>query len=81
MKTQLLFDVLPRTRVRRVMMHVCDAGAAESGAHIVNFVCGKCGHDAGWWEVDSVTEGKRGMPCPKCNPAEQSIYRSESDQP
>lgn len=53
-------------KARRVLMHVVDAGIGEKGL-IVNFVCLRCGHDAGWWEVTSVSEGKRGMPCPICN--------------
>lgn len=63
---------------RRVLMHVSDAGNAPSGAMIVHFRCPRCRHDAGWHVVASVTEGKRGLPCPHCNSADAS--RSEGEQ-
>lgn len=67
-----LFEVDPPTpRAKpRVMMHVIDAGGCdnlEGGAHIVVFQCGKCRHKTEWQEVQTVSEGKRGFPCPKCN--------------
>jgi hypothetical protein len=61
--TNLLFDTLPRTRKRRIMMHVVDAGS-----DMVQLKCRRCGHDTGWvaesepWYLD-----KRGRPCPTCN--------------
>jgi len=36
------------------------------GAH---FQCRRCGHDAGWLFDMTVTEIRRGEPCPKCNVA------------
>lgn len=51
---------------RRVLMHVVDAGVAPSGKHIAHFKC-RCGYDGDWWEIDSVSEAKRGLPCPQCN--------------
>jgi len=52
----------PRTK-RNVLMHVVDAGS-----DMIHLKC-KCGHDTGWIkETLTVTEYKRGVPCPKCNP-------------
>lgn len=65
-RQQNLFGPKPR-KPRRVMMRVVDAGVGDGTGHIVNFVCPRCGHDDGWWNVSSVSEGKRGIPCPKCN--------------
>lgn len=56
-----LFDDLPR-RPNKKRMHVADAGDGS-----VNFVCGHCGYNDGWTEVQTVTKAKRGKPCPKCN--------------
>jgi DNA-directed RNA polymerase subunit RPC12/RpoP len=54
---------------RRVLMHVADAGNSPWGK-VVQFVCHKCGHDTGWIEDRrTVSENKRGLPCPKCNEA------------
>jgi hypothetical protein len=49
-------------------MHMDDAGVGSGKGHLVHVVCGKCGHDGGWWKVANVTEGRRGIPCPVCNP-------------
>ena len=65
MATPLLFDELPRSRSKLVRMHVVDA-SCESGL-IVVVECWKCGHSSGWIQVDTVTEAKRGIPCPNCN--------------
>ena len=57
---------IPR-RKRRVMMHVMDAGNGPS-CMVIEFECKKCGHNTGWIKDEkSVSENKRGMPCPKCN--------------
>jgi len=62
-----LFEQLPRDRKRTVRMHVIDAG----GDYDVHVKCGTCGHDAGWINLKrlglSVSEAKRGIPCPHCN--------------
>jgi hypothetical protein len=60
----------PRKR-RRVLMHLIDAGNLPNGGKGVHFKCGRCGHDGGWWQVDTVTEAKRGEPCPKCNKSQE----------
>lgn len=68
-----LFDDDPKSRARpRIIMRVVDAGdsgcsVSDGGSHIVVFQCGKCGHRTDWTLVKTVTEGKRGKPCPKCN--------------
>lgn len=47
-------------------MHVIDAGYA-SGGLIAELKCARCGHQTGWLTFQTVTEAKRGLPCPKCN--------------
>lgn len=58
-----LFGKPPR-RKPRVLMRVSDAGDGRA-----QFTCSKCGHVSEWLEVDTVTEAKRGLPCPNCNGA------------
>lgn len=66
-QSSLPFDI-PRTRPRRIMMHVADAG--DHGSKVIQFRCSQCGHDTGWiMDERTVTENRRGMPCPKCNGA------------
>jgi hypothetical protein len=67
-KHPTLFEIPSEPRAKpRVMMHTIDAGAGDELPCRVHFQCGKCGHDDGWHEVATWTEGKRGLPCPKCN--------------
>lgn len=48
-------------------MHVVDAGNGLSGK-VIQFECRRCGHNTGWIEdTCSVSDNKRGLPCPKCN--------------
>lgn len=65
----------PARRPPRVMMHATDAGQAPgmmpgwrrpTGGY---FVCGRCGHDAGWLFDMTFNEVRRGVPCPICNDA------------
>ena len=56
----------PPRKMRGQLMHVCDAGEGET-KRIVQFQCPKCEYESAWYEVDTVTEAKRGIPCPKCN--------------
>lgn len=50
-------------RKKRVMMHVADAGSG-----MIRFECLKCNHDTDWIvDEQSVSENRRGMPCPNCN--------------
>lgn len=53
---------------RRVSMRVADAGEG-----CIRFTCRACGHDTGWITDDrTVSENKRGRPCPCCNPAQEA---------
>lgn len=54
-------------RVRRIMMHVVEAGQGNSGK-VIQFERAKCGHNADWiGDEKSISENKRDQPCPKCN--------------
>lgn len=73
MPQQLAFLEKPPRARPRVMMKMTDAGNAgyrltgwktDRGA---NFECLKCGHDDGWTFNLTITEIRRGLPCPKCN--------------
>ena len=71
MGTALKPDLFPGTKTRRpprVLMHVIDAGNADGPGLWVHVQCKKCGHDQ-QFVVANVTEGKRGIPCQKCNDA------------
>jgi hypothetical protein len=58
--------VKPR-RTKRIMMHVVEAGQSNSGK-VIQFECSKCFHNTDWIVDDrSVSENKRGKPCPQCN--------------
>lgn len=68
MTQRTLFELPTKTRAKsRVMMHVCDAGPAETGGHMVRFHCKKCDRETDWTWVKNITEGMRGKPCPRCN--------------
>jgi len=64
----LLFEATEVPRAKRLWrMHVSDAG--DDGIKtVIEFKCKRCGHNTGWiadkW---TVTENRRGHPCPKCN--------------
>lgn len=55
---------------RRVLMHVYDASgdccADRGDPAVVVMACGRCGHKTDWISL-SLTEAKRGIPCPVCN--------------
>jgi DNA-directed RNA polymerase subunit RPC12/RpoP len=63
-----LFDK-PARRTRGQLMRVIDAGGGESGGLNCQLECSKCGHQSEWLLFDTVTEAKRGLPCPRCNAA------------
>jgi hypothetical protein len=65
--TKGLFDELPRRApVRR--MHVAEAGHLPGGQPGIRFECGRCGYDTGWiYDTETVSENRRGLPCPNCN--------------
>lgn len=68
---RLLFPETQKPRAkRRVMMHLFDAGDPGyvfDGDYIARFECSKCGRKTGWLMMQTITEGRRGVPCPKCN--------------
>lgn len=67
-----LFGPRPR-RAPRVMMHVNDAyGGDGDDAAVAVFRCARCGHETEWTGVRTITEGRRGKPCPKCNPSTEA---------
>lgn len=55
-------DLIPPRPPRKKLMHVCDAG---EGA--VRYICHRCGLKTDWMVERTVTEAKRGIPCPACN--------------
>jgi DNA-directed RNA polymerase subunit RPC12/RpoP len=57
----------PRKK-REWMMHMIDAGSLDNNRNIAQFRCARCGHESDWME-GTVTEIKRGVPCPVCNRA------------
>lgn len=64
-KTLQMFD---RPRIPRVVrMHVIDAGLREDGAEIAVYRCSRCRRETDWTEFRTITEAKRGIPCPACN--------------
>ena len=66
MSTPDLFpDTLPEPPPRakpRVMMHVCDAGDG-----VAQYECRRCGAVSEWPPFTTISEVKRGIPCPDCN--------------
>lgn len=54
----------PKRKTRGQLMHVCDA--RHDAIATVELECGKCGHRTEWIEFATVTEAKRGLPCPVC---------------
>jgi len=64
-------ELKPPRKAPQKLMHVCDArgdccGDDGSGA-TVRMQCVRCGYETGWLDFLTVTEAKRGIPCPKCN--------------
>lgn len=56
----------PPRRMRGQLMRVCDTGPGEGPGCVVQMRCKRCGHQSEWLLFDTVTEAKRGLPCPKC---------------
>jgi len=59
-----LFEIERAPRAKpQVRMHVTDAGTG-----MIRFGCRTCSHDTGWIkDTKTVSENKRGIPCPVCN--------------
>lgn len=69
MGAQLTLSIAPARRPRRVLMQMTDAGCNPSGpGDIAQFACKRCAYQSEWRQA-SVAEIRRGIPCPKCNPA------------
>lgn len=69
-------DMFPKERKPRAKplkrMRVADAGEG-GGFDVIQFECGRCGHNTGWiYDTLTMTENKRGLPCPKCNPQDST---------
>lgn len=64
-----LFPEPPRgPRIKR--MRVVDAGNFPDGGKMIEFKCPHCGYGTGQiYDEHTVTENKRGLPCPACNPS------------
>lgn len=61
-----LLERPPRKRPQK-LMHVCDAGDGGEGKPVVQMKCIHCDYQSEWLVFDTVTEAKRGLPCPNCN--------------
>lgn len=65
-------DLFGHTKPRakpRVMAHIVDAGSSAE-CQLGQFECKRCGWESGWVAFGTITEGKRGIPCAKCNDQE-----------
>jgi hypothetical protein len=71
-----MFERPPR-KTRGQLMHVCDAGAGEDKP-VVQFECRKCHFQSDWYQFDTVTEAKRGIPCPRCNEVKSADQATSS---
>jgi|GEM_PF-1351156 len=74
----MLFDKndLPRD-ISLVRMRVADAGDG-----MIRFRCRACDHDTGWIEDRwTITENRRGQPCPHCNPKSGSYTSRRPKMP
>lgn len=70
MTAPVIADLFPETitkQRRRKLMHVADAGDRGDKGPICQMECVTCGERTDWLEFESITEAKRGIPCPKCN--------------
>lgn len=73
MTTLDMFEELKPARAKpRVLMHVSDATdtcCSESAKRkpVCRMQCTKCNAETDWLEFATITEAKRGIPCPACN--------------
>lgn len=77
----------PRPRSPSVVrMHAVDVGQAPGmlpgwrTATGADFTCRRCGHQAGWLFNLTISEIRRGVPCPMCNPEESDDGRGRSEK-
>lgn len=70
MKNLLFPDLNVPRKPPRVIAHCIDGGVLDivvpGKTEMGHFVCEKCGFDE--WVPCTGTEGRRGIPCPNCNP-------------
>ncbi len=66
LKALLPCDFPKTVKKRQHLLHVYDAG---HDPHVVKLKCKSCEYDNGWAYLPekTITELKRGIPCPKCN--------------
>lgn len=68
MKTFDLFPFIKPARAKpRVLMHVSDAGGDGPWDAHCRMQCTRCKAETDWIKFATVTEAKRGIPCPACN--------------
>lgn len=60
-----MFEKPKRPKPRR-LAHVVDAGEFPDGRRAAKFECFRCGWSE-WLSITTVSEAKRGHPCPNCN--------------
>lgn len=63
-------ELKPPRKTPSKLMHVCDAGGCceeDGNGAMVCMSCKRCGYESEWLYLASVTEAKRGKPCPVCN--------------
>lgn len=60
----------PRAKPRK-LMHVWDAGCGHDKKDLVKFKCARCGTESDW-KLMLMSDAKRGIPCPTCNPTTTS---------
>lgn len=81
-KTPDMFaELTPPRKAPKKLMHVSDASGCctdEGDGAMVRMQCKRCGHETGWLHLATVTEAKRGKPCPVCNaPPTQKVSGSQ----
>lgn len=72
MKTDDLFaDLKPPRKAHKKLMHVCDVDdnrcCDDGSTWSVKLKCHRCGNETDCMEPRTVTQAKRGIPCPVCN--------------
>ena len=72
-------DMFPAPGLRKprskANMRPMDGGPGNGSGVIALMQCPKCEHDGGWWDFDSYSEARRGVPCPKCNASAQQAAK------
>lgn len=66
-------------RPRALLMHVIDGGENAAGMPIAQFLCRRCAFESPW-VLCNVSQGKKGCPCPQCNPMMLPLHYEEGDE-